>query len=102
MVVQTVLPFELLRKPESQKADGSVDVVGFGEGYAVVEPVQTEEIVENVPRGTLESTKKSPEPFSIYPIEPNWKDEGKSNCKNSPSGKSERATSTPTATPNSN
>jgi hypothetical protein len=34
-----------------------VDVVGFVEGYAVVEPVETEEIVENVPRGTLESIK---------------------------------------------
>jgi hypothetical protein len=71
-------------------------------GYAVVEPVETEEIVENVPRGTVESIKKSPKPFSTYPIGPNWKDESNSNCKNSTSGKSERPTSTPTATPSSN
>jgi len=49
------------RKPESQKADGSVDVVGFVEGYAVVESVQTEEIVEHVPHGTIESIKKKSE-----------------------------------------
>jgi len=42
-----------------------VDVVGFVEGYAVVEPVQTEEIVENVPRGTHESKKKSEAVFHL-------------------------------------
>jgi hypothetical protein len=57
----TVRTSQKARKPESQKADGSVDVVGFVEGYAVVEPVQTAEIVENVPRGTLESIKKKSE-----------------------------------------
>jgi len=57
----TVRTSQKARKPESQKADGSVDVVGFVEGYAVVEPVQTEEVVENVPRGTLESIKKKSE-----------------------------------------
>ena len=57
----TVRTSQKARKPESQKEDGSVDVVGFVEGYAVVEPMQTEEIVENVPRGTLESIKKESE-----------------------------------------
>ena len=54
----TVRTSQKARKPESQKAEGSVDVFGFVEGHAAVEPVQTEEIVENVPRGTHESKKK--------------------------------------------
>jgi uncharacterized protein YdaU (DUF1376 family) len=51
------------RKPESQKAEGSVHVVGSVEGSAVVGPVETVEIVENVPEGTpsLESLKKKSE-----------------------------------------
>jgi hypothetical protein len=51
------------RKPESQKADGSVHVVGSVEGSAVVGPVETVEIVEKVPAGTpsLEQLKKKSE-----------------------------------------